>query len=375
VFRIDFFVVGVQKAGTTALSAYLGRQPAIQIPCVKELHFFDDDSLDWDKPDYGKLSSHFSWGPDSPPIRGEATPNYLYWPNALERLHRYNPSSKLLVILRHPAYRAHSHWRMETKRGEETISFEAAISAAGRRRVQQEENGAHRIFSYVERGLYADQISRLLRLFPREQVIFLQADEIWRSPDLVLDRIHAFLGAPAAEPIEREYIVPIETRDLGPISRDALASLNDFYRSGILELGKLTGLNLDNWLSPDYAEAMPGPVGQPAGALSFLGAWPKSPLADTMFYMPSNEAPLRGDRKPPLAAMLIGAAERSEETDSAMAARFASDLRKYFPDLAVGYRIGTASARKLQRLDEAAEILGAAPRASPTSPGRCRSAR
>lgn len=37
--RIDFIVVGAQKAGTTTLDAYLRQHPNIQMGAQKEVHF------------------------------------------------------------------------------------------------------------------------------------------------------------------------------------------------------------------------------------------------------------------------------------------------------------------------------------------------
>ena len=57
--RLSFLVCGAQKSGTTALAAYLRQHPGIYLPEVKELHFFDDDTvLAESKPEL--ISSPFS---------------------------------------------------------------------------------------------------------------------------------------------------------------------------------------------------------------------------------------------------------------------------------------------------------------------------
>ncbi len=45
--KVSFLVAGVQKGGTSALFDYLREMPGIQMPDVKEAHFFDDESIDW----------------------------------------------------------------------------------------------------------------------------------------------------------------------------------------------------------------------------------------------------------------------------------------------------------------------------------------
>ena len=256
---LDYFIVGVQKAGTTALNSYLERSPHVQTAKIKEIHFFDDDSNDWSDPDYSKLTRHFDWTPDSPACRGEATPIYLYWPEAMQRLQRYNTRAKIVVCLRHPAYRAHSQWRMELKRNLESSTFEYAISDAGRRDVREAHNGAHRVFSYVERGFYAKQISKLTSLFPPQQLLFLRTDSLWENPPLEVARVHEFLGIAPPDAIEPNYIVPIDTRSIAPITRAALGFLSELFADDILETQKLTHLRLDDWSSPDYSEPMPAP--------------------------------------------------------------------------------------------------------------------
>lgn len=165
---LDFFVAGVQKAGTTTLHSYLRQHPELCLPAQKELHYFDDeDGVNWQAPNYELLHEHFPR--DSSIMRGEATPIYSYWPNALERICRYNPDAKFIIMLRDPVERAWSHWRMERRRGCENEEFGSAIRGA-RARVAASPNGAHRVHSYVERGCYGSQLRRLLTHFPARNV-------------------------------------------------------------------------------------------------------------------------------------------------------------------------------------------------------------
>jgi hypothetical protein len=75
---------------------------------VKEIHYFDDEHIDWIEPDHAHLHAAFDWSA-SGVVRGEATSVYTYWPQALYRLHRYNPLAKLIVGLWHPSFCAFSH--------------------------------------------------------------------------------------------------------------------------------------------------------------------------------------------------------------------------------------------------------------------------
>lgn len=261
--RVDFFIAGVQKAGTTALDKMLRGVPGIQMAwdyernqALKEIHFFDDDDgVDWAAPNYMRLHSYFDWKIAA--TRGEATPISTYWPHALERIHACNPLAKLVIAFRHPTHRAFSHWCMEVDRGHETLSFAEAIRG-GRQRVLESPRGAHRVFSYVERGRYDVQIDHALSIFPRRQIHFLRADRSFADPTRSLAEIAAFLGVAAnVSDVRAEYIVPQEKNNPAPSLDGADKRLLDAeYWPGYDKLEALTGLDLSDWRDPAYEEPM-----------------------------------------------------------------------------------------------------------------------
>ncbi len=250
---VDFFIAGVQKGGSTALDQYLRAHPQIQMATAKEVHYFDDDSIDWDRPDYARLQSLFDWSVPQV-VRGEATPIYSYWPGALQRLRRYNAAAKLIVGLRHPSFRAFSHWRMETVRGTETLSFDEAIERAARERVRLAPGGVHRIYSYVERGLYAPQIAELLALFPRDQVYFFRTDTLWQDHVRIVGEIETFLSVEKIAPPQRHYVTPVDAKGLGRLSVCTRVKLDNMFVDDIRATAALTGLDLADWLDLAYQE-------------------------------------------------------------------------------------------------------------------------
>jgi hypothetical protein len=193
--RVGFLIAGVQKAGTTALHDYLSELPALELPAVKEAHFFDDEErVDWQAPDYSPYHGLFA---DRSRLWGEATPIYLYWPNALERIRDYNPAMKLILLFRDPVERAWSHWKMEYARGKETEPFGWCIrDGRARMAAASPYPGFHRVYSYVERGFYGRQLARALELFPRRQLLLLGSDALRRDPDSAIEQICEFLGTP-----------------------------------------------------------------------------------------------------------------------------------------------------------------------------------
>jgi hypothetical protein len=253
--RVDFFIAGVQKGGTTALDVVLRSHPTIRMARVKEPHFFDDESIDWRAPDYDNYHALFDLEASST-VAGEATPIYSYWPKSLDRIATYNSNAKILLCLRHPSLRAHSHWRMEMSREAERLPFSAAIREPGRRRIAQGE--AHRVFSYVERGFYSGQVRAITERFLAHNVFFCRIDRLWLEPIVELSKILSFLGAGESGNLgaEPRYIVPIETRSLGRMLPVDRKYLDDLFAPDIETTARLTGLDLSDWLDPAYEEPM-----------------------------------------------------------------------------------------------------------------------
>jgi len=195
-----FLILGAQKAGTTALYAYLRWHPRITGPAWKEVSYFDRHyrrGTRW-------YRGHF-------PLRaadrlvGEASPGYLFHPLAPERVRATVPDAKLIAVLRDPVDRALSHYQHEVALGREPLSFEEAVDAEPERTRGEEErlvrepgyfSHAWWDYTYLARGRYAEQLERWFAVFPREQLLVLPSEELAGEPDETYAKILEFLGAP-----------------------------------------------------------------------------------------------------------------------------------------------------------------------------------
>jgi hypothetical protein len=221
----DFLVIGVPKAGTTALHTALARHPALFMSAVKEPKFFLTDGPPpsrggpgdaetyrehvWRRADYEAL---FGGAPPGA-LRGESTPFYLYDPAAQRRIRDAAPETRLIISLRDPVERAHSNWTHLWSAGLEPIGD--MIEACGRER-ERINAGWAPFWHYVSLGRYGEQLRHLFTLFPREQVLLFRYRDLVDRPADTLDRICAFLGV---EPglvteVPRENVTahPPETR-------------------------------------------------------------------------------------------------------------------------------------------------------------------
>jgi hypothetical protein len=198
----DFLILGAQKAGTTALYAYLRWHPEITGPSFKEVSFFDRH--------YAKGER---WYRAHMPVRrrslvGEASPSYLFHPLAPERVARLLPDARLIALLRNPVDRAFSHYQHEVALGREPLSFEAAVDRE-EERMQGELDRMLRDpsyfslawwnYTYVARGRYAEQLERWFASFPREQLLVLFTEELSADTARTYRRVLGFLGVGARD--------------------------------------------------------------------------------------------------------------------------------------------------------------------------------
>ena len=252
----DFLVIGAQKGGTTSLYAYLCRHPDVVPARTKEIQYF---------------SEHFARGPSwyrghfpalvaREPGRllgagrlrtGEATPYYLFHPHAPRRVRAALPGVKLIALLRNPIDRAYSHHRYHTVLGDETQGFEDAIAAepvrlAGELEKMRADEGhvsdAYRNFSYLARGLYAEQLERWLAHFPREQLLVLQSERFFADPAHGTRRVLRFLDLPPHELDAYEAANVGRYEGMSPATRARLA---DYYREPNERLYALLGERFD----------------------------------------------------------------------------------------------------------------------------------
>jgi hypothetical protein len=167
-----------------------------------------------------------------PIIVGEAAPYYGFHPFAPGRIAEALPHVKLVMIMRDPVTRAWSQFHHERARGYEPLTdFGAALDAEPARLRGAEttlakrpgRHLAHQHQSYVARGRYSEQITRLWAAVGRERLLVLYTQELEENPGPTLDRLHDFLR------ISRRPITPgrWNPRSEGTIPEDMSARVRE----------------------------------------------------------------------------------------------------------------------------------------------------
>ena len=221
---LDFMIIGAQKAGTTALSHFLAQHPDICMAIGKEVHLFDAPDY---SPEYSveqineRYASCFS-DADERCLWGEATPIYLYLPDIIPELKRYNPRLKLIVMLRDPVERALSQYAMEHQRRNDLLPLWMALLLEPVRlwRVRNSKNHISvRCHSYSDRGLYDEQIRRLKAHFSMDQVLIIDNSQLKARHTQTLAEIYRFLDVDEHIAIPPEQIFRGDYSDAKHVGR------------------------------------------------------------------------------------------------------------------------------------------------------------
>ena len=231
----DFLIIGAQKAGTTALYAYLRQHPAITGPPWKEVSYFDRQyrrGPGWYRGNFpNRLYLRRARArTGATPVVGEASPSYVFHPFAPERVAALVPGVRLIVLVRNPIDRALSHYHHEVALGREPLSFEDALDAEEARmqgeleRMRDPSYFSHAWWNhtYASRGLYAEQLQRWLELFARERLLVLPTDDLGTHPAETYGRVLEFLGAPPHRLESFPRIFSREYAQMEPRTRETL---------------------------------------------------------------------------------------------------------------------------------------------------------
>jgi hypothetical protein len=222
----EFLIIGGMRCGTTSLYQHLAAHPEIEPALGKELNYFSlhyGRSLRW-------YRGHF---PRREPGRlsFEASPYYLFHPDAPHNVAETLPDVKLVALLRDPVDRAYSHYLHTRSRGFESLPFAEALDAEaerlhGRRARCEGSQDPMRLYSYASRGQYAEQLERWLDLFPRERLHVIRSEDLFAQPETALDELADFLGVAriGAVAFDRYASAPQETTpQLTPALRERLS--------------------------------------------------------------------------------------------------------------------------------------------------------
>jgi len=169
----NFIYIGPDKAGSSWLHDVLIEHPEIFMTPAKDLYFFDryfDKGLDW-------YAHHFERAADEK-IVGEVCQDYLFHPDAAERIGKTLDDVRFMVTLRDPVDRAFSSYLYMLKMGQRPGTFGAALR--GRPEL-------------IEHGRYGSGLARFADRFGDDSIYVEVFDNLQADPEAFIERLLGWL--------------------------------------------------------------------------------------------------------------------------------------------------------------------------------------
>jgi formyl transferase-like protein/sulfotransferase family protein len=235
----DIVILGTQRGGTTSLRRWLRESPAATYE-AGEVHYLDHNyalGRRWYRAQFPTFREQGR--------RIESSPYLLFHPLAPARAVVTLPRhTRFVVLLREPADRALSHYRLERSLSRESKSFADALAAEDERLegetekvLRGERSRSHQWFSYASRGRYAEQVARWMDAVGPERIKVVESERLYVDPAVGSDLLE-WLGLPAAaEPFPATNASP-EPR---PEDRAPLGDLRAQFERDNEALFKLLG--------------------------------------------------------------------------------------------------------------------------------------
>lgn len=199
-FKVDFFIVGFPKCGTTALYSCLAQHPNICFSTIKEPFYFSTDfpnrQVITSSSQYQNLFKHHKSGQ----LRGEATACYIYSDSAPERIANLYPAAKIIILIRQPVEMIQSLHANQVRVFDEPLKkLEDAWDAQSKRAAGEliPANCREPAFlQYANMGRQAHHIQRFQNYFSADQQKIFFFDDWKENSQLLFDQVCHFLGIP-----------------------------------------------------------------------------------------------------------------------------------------------------------------------------------
>ena len=251
----DFIIIGAARSGTTALYDYMIKHPNIEKSTYKEIHYFNREyfrGLNWYKLFFpSKVKKFYNTKfLKKKFVTGEASVLYMHHPHAPRRTFELLPKVKIIVLLRNPidrAYSAHQYrWKKNFKEKldfNEAIEQEESFIKGEMEKMEQSDNYYSKKFYdhvYYTLGIYAEQLERWFKYFPREQFLIIKSEDFYSEISSVFKKVLNFLNLPNFEP---EVFRPFKSRQYQSMKPETREKLVEFFKPHNERLYKLLGTN------------------------------------------------------------------------------------------------------------------------------------
>ena len=185
---VNLFIVGAPKAGTTFLYEKLKKHQELFFPKIKELNFFSFKELKEIKNYYKdyKIAKEHKYQKQFNTLNNEkyavdSSVSYFAFSTIPQKIYKYNPDAKIIIILRNPILRTFSHFLMDQRMGHAKLQLREYI-------LNKNKYSTH-YHQYINNSLYYKNVSEFISVFGKENVCILTLDNIENE----FDKLYTFL--------------------------------------------------------------------------------------------------------------------------------------------------------------------------------------
>ncbi len=213
----DFFIIGHEQCGTTALYRMLKSHPQIFMPDLKEPRFFMHEPRSRAPKSKGfypqTLDEYLAlFAAANPDQRvGEASPQYIRSPAAARRIADAQPAARIIAILREPTSFLRSyHFENVGSATESEADLRKAMALEEPRRegkqIPRRCQAPDRLL-YSDHVRYVEQLRNYSALFPPGHVLPIIYDDFRRDNEAIVRMVLRFLELDESLPVD-----PIEVK-------------------------------------------------------------------------------------------------------------------------------------------------------------------
>ncbi|MDG9667857.1 sulfotransferase [Hahella sp. CR1] len=183
--KANLFVIGAMKSGSTTLHDCLAKHPDIHMTEEKEPGYFVPEL--WDGRAEQEYAELLAPGENKKYV-GESSTHYTKLPTysgVPEKMHAYNPSAKILYVMRQPIARLISHYYHNVR-----DLYMHGESRSIQKAIQRDP-------AYIAYSDYAYQLRPYYELFGEDKIYILTFEDLVSDQNKVMSEIFAWLGVDA----------------------------------------------------------------------------------------------------------------------------------------------------------------------------------
>lgn len=180
--KVDFFVIGAARSGTTSIYRALSTHPKIFQSEIKEPRFFNTN---WSK-GWGFYRSVYK-GATPDMICGDYSPSYSNSPDATNpaarRIADHYPKARIIYMVRNPIECAISNWRMTAEIEKQEIPFRETLSNSWQAMI-------------LNRSMFHQQIQHYRNALADEQILVVPLELARVHSEDWMTKVQRHIGIP-----------------------------------------------------------------------------------------------------------------------------------------------------------------------------------